>query len=56
MKKNLDDMYLDIGVYGVCEKENYDKIEFLKKMERFTIDHNGYQVRLEKALLHTMFS
>jgi len=39
-----DPIHIDVGIYGFCEKPNYDAKESLIRMEKFARDHAGYQV------------
>ena len=42
--KDDDPIFIDIGIYGFCSKGDFDRERTHKRMERFTIDHKGYQV------------
>ena len=48
--KDDDPIHIDIGIYGFCEKENFDKIKVSRKMERYAIDLNGYMVTINKIV------
>lgn len=46
-----EEMFVDIGAYGIGNVPNFDGIEALKKTEQFVIDHNGYQAMYAKTML-----
>jgi len=39
----VDEMYVDIGAYGTPAKENFDNAVALPLLEKFVIEHRGYQ-------------
>ncbi len=47
----LDEMYVDIGAYGTPRKLGFDGRTALPLLERFVIDHQGYQALYAKTLL-----
>lgn len=42
--ESKDPIHVDIGLYGYSPKPNFDAHEALRKMEKFTREHAGYQV------------
>ena len=46
-----DPIFVDIGLYGFSPKENFQPIEALKKMEKFTRQHSGYQGLYAETLM-----
>ncbi|KAJ3639800.1 hypothetical protein Zmor_003137 [Zophobas morio] len=42
--KNTAAVYVDIGVYGVPKATNFSAIEATRKIEKFVIDANGFQM------------
>jgi delta24-sterol reductase len=44
-------MYVDIGAYGTPRKPGFDGRSALPLLERFVIDHQGYQALYAKTLL-----
>ena len=56
-----DVMYVDVGVYGHSPLPNYiGKEQALRKFEKFTLDHQGYQALYAETLMtydefNTMF-
>jgi delta24-sterol reductase len=44
-------MYVDIGAYGTPKKPGFDGRSALPLLERFVIDHHGYQALYAKTLL-----
>ena len=44
--KDDDPIHIDVGIYGPCLKKGYRKVEAHRAMEKFAIEHNGYQVRV----------
>ena len=48
---NADEMYVDIGAYGTPKKPGFDGRTALPLLERFVIDHQGYQALYAKTLL-----
>lgn len=47
----VEAMYVDIGAYGTTRKPGLDNREALPRLERFVIDHQGYQALYAKTLL-----
>jgi len=47
----IDEMYVDIGAYGTPNKKGFDGRTALPLLERFVIDHHGYQALYAKTLL-----
>jgi Delta24-sterol reductase len=47
----VDEMYVDIGAYGTPRKENFDNASALPLLEKFVIDHQGYQALYAKTTL-----
>ena len=47
----IDEMYVDIGAYGTPKKKDFDGRSALPALERFVIDHHGYQALYAKTLL-----
>ena len=47
----VDEMYVDIGAYGTPRKENFDNASALPLLEKFVIDHHGYQALYAKTTL-----
>lgn len=47
----VDEMYVDIGAYGTPRKPGFDGRSALPLLERFVIDHQGYQALYAKTLL-----
>jgi delta24-sterol reductase len=47
----IDEMYVDIGAYGTPKKPGFDGRSALPLLERFVIDHHGYQALYAKTLL-----
>lgn len=39
----VDEMYVDIGAYGTPGRENFDNAVALPLLEKFVIEHRGYQ-------------
>jgi delta24-sterol reductase len=48
---SVDEMYVDIGAYGTPLKENFDNAATLPLLEKFVIDHHGYQALYAKTTL-----
>ena len=46
-----DEMYVDIGAYGTPRQPGFDGRTALPLLERFVIDHQGYQALYAKTLL-----
>ena len=46
-----DEMYVDIGAYGTPFKENFDNSSALPLLEKFVMDHHGYQALYAKTTL-----
>jgi len=42
-KGEIDEMYVDIGAYGTPSKAEFDNAVALPLLERFVIEHSGYQ-------------
>ncbi len=47
----VDEMYVDIGAYGTAKKAGFDGRTALPLLERFVIEHHGYQALYAKTLL-----
>ena len=47
----VDEMYVDIGAYGTPLKTNFDNASALPLLEKFVIDHHGYQALYAKTTL-----
>ncbi len=47
----VDEMYVDIGAYGTPLKANFDNTSALPLLEKFVIDHHGYQALYAKTTL-----
>ncbi len=47
--KDDDPIFIDVGIYGFCAKEDFDREATHKRLERFAIDHKGYQASIFKA-------
>ncbi|MDD2659205.1 MAG: FAD-binding protein [Methylococcales bacterium] len=47
----VDEMYVDIGAYGTPLKESFDNASALPLLEKFVIDHHGYQALYAKTTL-----
>ena len=47
----VDEMYVDIGAYGTPLKANFDNASALPLLEKFVIDHHGYQALYAKTTL-----
>jgi delta24-sterol reductase len=47
----IDEMYVDIGAYGTPLKANFDNSSALPLLEKFVIDHQGYQALYAKTTL-----
>ena len=47
----VDEMYVDIGAYGTPLKANFDNSSALPLLEKFVIDHQGYQALYAKTTL-----
>lgn len=46
-------MYVDVGVYGHSPLPNYiGKEQALRKFEKFTLDHQGYQALYAETLMN----
>jgi len=48
---SVEEMYVDIGAYGTTRKPGLDNRLALPKLERFVIDHHGYQALYAKTML-----
>jgi delta24-sterol reductase len=47
----IDEMYVDIGAYGTPNKAGFDNSQALPLLEKFVIDHQGYQALYAKTTL-----
>ncbi len=47
----IDELYVDIGAYGTPRKTGFDGRTALPDLERFVIEHQGYQALYAKTLL-----
>ncbi len=47
----VDEMYVDIGAYGTPLKANFDNNSALPLLEKFVMDHQGYQALYAKTTL-----
>ncbi|MGZ5017758.1 MAG: FAD-binding protein [Methylobacter sp.] len=57
---SVDEMYVDIGAYGTPGKEGFDNAVALPLLEKFVIEHRGYQAlyartTMSRADFRTMF-
>ena len=48
---SADEMYVDIGAYGTPLKKNFDNVSALPLLEKFVIDHQGYQALYARTML-----
>lgn len=48
---STDELYVDVGVYGTPKKENFDYASALPSLEKFVLDHKGYQALYAKTTL-----
>lgn len=48
---SVDEMFVDIGAYGVGKIKGFDGHSALQRCEKFVIEHNGYQAMYAKTLL-----
>ncbi len=48
---SADEMFVDIGAYGTPLKTNFDNDSALPLLEKFVIDHHGYQALYAKTTL-----
>lgn len=48
---SVDPMYVDIGAYGTPSKAGFDNAAALPLLEKFVIDHHGYQALYARTLL-----
>ncbi len=39
-----DPIHVDIGIYGYCQKPDFNPKECLRRMEKYVRDNDGYQV------------
>jgi len=47
-----DPMFVDLGVYGWCHRPDYPgKDETLRRFEKFTLDHGGFQALYAETLM-----
>ena len=47
-----DEMFVDVGVYGKSSLPDYaGKDEVLRKFEKFTLEHNGFQALYAETLM-----
>ncbi|MEX1000681.1 MAG: FAD-binding oxidoreductase [Crocinitomicaceae bacterium] len=46
-----DEMFVDIGAYGIGNIEEFDGNEALKKCEKFVVENDGYQALYAKTFL-----
>lgn len=46
-----EEMFVDIGAYGIGNIPDFDGIEALKNTEQFVIQHEGYQAMYAKTML-----
>lgn len=47
----VDEMYVDIGAYGTPRKKDFDGRTALPLLEKFVIDHHGYQALYAKTTM-----
>jgi delta24-sterol reductase len=57
---STDELYVDVGAYGTPKKENFDNAFALPSLEKFVLDHRGYQAlyartTLSRESFRTMF-
>ena len=50
-QKDSDKIYIDIGIYGFCDKESYSKVKTIRALEKWARDHNGYQGLYAEVLM-----
>jgi delta24-sterol reductase len=48
---STDELYVDVGAYGTPEKENFDNASALPLLEKFVLDHRGYQALYARTTL-----
>lgn len=46
-----DDMYVDIGAYGTPKQAQFDNHQALPLLEKFVLEHQGYQALYAKTML-----
>ena len=52
LPKAGDVMFVDLGVYGFSEMENFDgRDKTLRKFEKFTLENNGFQALYAETLM-----
>jgi len=49
---DMDELYVDIGAYGTPKKENFDNASALPSLEKFVLDHQGYQALYARTTLN----
>lgn len=47
----MDELYVDIGAYGTPAKNGFDNAEALPLLEKFVIEHHGYQALYARTLM-----
>ncbi|NOT10334.1 MAG: FAD-binding oxidoreductase [Methylococcaceae bacterium] len=47
----VDEMYVDIGAYGTPDKKDFDNTVALPLLEKFVIEHRGYQALYARTFL-----
>jgi delta24-sterol reductase len=47
----LDELYVDIGAYGTPKKDSFDNASALPSLEKFVLDHRGYQALYARTTL-----
>ncbi|BBA34530.1 lipid biosynthetic enzyme, related to human 24-dehydrocholesterol reductase DHCR [Methylocaldum marinum] len=46
-----DDLYVDVGAYGTPQKEGFDNAHALPLLEKFVLEHRGYQALYARTTL-----
>lgn len=47
----IDELYVDIGAYGTPAKSGFDNAEALPLLEKFVIEHHGYQALYARTFM-----
>jgi len=48
---NIDPLYVDIGAYGTPKKQGFYAPKALQDLEKFVLDHKGYQAMYARTML-----
>lgn len=48
---NVDELFVDVGAYGMVRKPGFDSHTALPRLERFVLEHGGYQALYAKTCL-----